>query len=48
MGFGATPDSQSGLIVRPDGSATLKGKKIATAENDTGWIACYNWGGKCC
>ncbi|ADY24083.1 BppU family phage baseplate upper protein [Bacillus paranthracis] len=39
MGFGATPwDSQSGLIVRPDGSATLKGKKIATAENDTGWI----------
>ncbi|MED3353102.1 hypothetical protein P4388_31805, partial [Bacillus thuringiensis] len=39
MGFGATPwDSQSGLIVRPDGSATLKGKKIATTENDTGWI----------
>lgn len=39
MGFGTTPwDSQSGLIVRPDGSATLKGKKIATAENDTGWI----------
>ncbi|MED2518160.1 hypothetical protein P4228_09750, partial [Bacillus thuringiensis] len=39
MGFGATPwDSQSGLIVRPDGSATLKGKKIATADNDTGWI----------
>lgn len=39
MGFGDTPwDSQSGLIVRPDGSATLKGKKIATADNDTGWI----------
>ncbi|MEN3132922.1 BppU family phage baseplate upper protein [Bacillus cereus] len=39
MGFGATPwDSQSGLIFRPDGSATLKGKKIATADNDTGWI----------
>ncbi|OTZ74113.1 BppU family phage baseplate upper protein [Bacillus thuringiensis] len=39
MGFGANPwDSQSGLIVRPDGSATLKGKKIATADNDTGWI----------
>ncbi|MED2916468.1 BppU family phage baseplate upper protein [Bacillus thuringiensis] len=39
MGFGTNPwDSQSGLIVRPDGSATLKGKKIATAENDTGWI----------
>ncbi|MFQ6340725.1 BppU family phage baseplate upper protein [Bacillus sp. AF62] len=39
MGFGTNPwDSQSGLIVRPDGSATLKGKKIATADNDTGWI----------
>ncbi|MGR5991628.1 BppU family phage baseplate upper protein [Bacillus paranthracis] len=40
MGFGTNPwDSQSGLIVRPDGSATLKGKKIATADNDTGWIS---------
>ncbi|HDR4529777.1 MULTISPECIES: BppU family phage baseplate upper protein [Bacillus cereus group] len=40
MGFGTNPwDSQSGLIVRPDGSATLKGKKIATVDNDTGWIS---------
>ncbi|PGW56028.1 BppU family phage baseplate upper protein [Bacillus thuringiensis] len=39
MGFGTSPwDSKSGLIVRSDGSATLKGKKIAIAENDTGWI----------
>ncbi|EJR71971.1 hypothetical protein [Bacillus cereus] len=38
MGFGTNPwDSQSGLIVRPDGSATLKGKKIAIADNDIGW-----------
>ncbi|EOO23616.1 hypothetical protein IIU_06951 [Bacillus cereus VD133] len=38
MGFGTNPwDPQSGLIFRPDGSATLKGKKIATADNDTGW-----------
>ncbi|WP_404841475.1 BppU family phage baseplate upper protein [Bacillus paranthracis] len=35
MGFGSNPwDSQNGLIVRPDGTATLKGKKLATTDKD--------------